>query len=100
MPKEARDNSGYRIHSVKYNLLMNIILKASAVVFPLITFPYTVRTLESEAYGRVGFAISVVSYFALVASLGIPSYAVRKCAQKRDDPLGLAKTVKEILIII
>ena len=49
MPKEARDNSGYRIHSVKYNLLMNIILKASAVVFPLITFPYTVRTLESEA---------------------------------------------------
>ena len=35
----------------------------------------------------------------MVASLGIPSYAVRKCAQKRDDPLGLAKTVKEILII-
>ena len=99
MPKEAKENSGYKIHSVKYNLLMNIILKASAVVFPLITFPYTVRTLGAEAYGRVGFAISVVSYFSLVASLGIPSYAVRKCAQKRDDPSELAKTVKEILII-
>ncbi len=89
----------YKIHSVKYNLLMNILLKVSAVLFPLITFPYTARALGAESYGRVGFAISVVSYFSLVASLGIPSYAVRKCAQKRDKPNELAKTVKEILLI-
>ena len=31
--------------------------------------------------------------------MGIPSYAVRKCAQKRDNSNELAKTVKEILII-
>lgn len=97
MSKE--DNGSYKIHSVKYNLLMNIILKISAVLFPLITFPYTARTLGNEAFGRVGFAISIVSYFSLVASLGIPSYAVRKCAQKRDNSNELAKTVKEILII-
>lgn len=89
----------YTIHSVKYNLIMNIILKVSAVLFPLITFPYVTRTLSEEGYGRVGFAVSVVSYFALVASLGIPSYAVRKCAQKRDNPNELAKAVKELLII-
>lgn len=89
----------YKIHSVKYNLLMNILLKVSTVIFPLITFPYTARTLGAESYGRVGFAISVVSYFSLVASLGIPSYAVRKCAQKRDDPNELAKTVKELLLV-
>ena len=89
----------YTIHSVKYNLIMNIILKVSAVLFPLITFPYVTRTLGAEGYGRVGFAISIVSYFALVASLGIPSYAVRKCAQKRDNPKELAKAVKELLII-
>lgn len=97
MSNESKEK--YKIHSIKYNLLMNIILKVSAVLFPLITFPYTARTLGAEAYGRVGFAASVVSYFSLVASLGIPSYAVRKCAQKRDDPTELAKTVKEILMI-
>lgn len=96
---KAEDNKNYKIHSVKYNLLMNIILKVSTVIFPLITFPYTARTLGAESYGRVGFAVSVVSYFSLVASLGIPTYAVRKCAQKRDDPIELAKTVKEILFI-
>lgn len=89
----------FKIHSVKYNLAMSIILKTSSVLFPLITFPYTTRTLGAEAYGRVAFAVSVVSYFSLVASLGIPSYGVRKCAQKRDDPEELAKTVKEILAI-
>ena len=99
MSKEDKDNGSYKIHSVKYNLLMNIILKISAVLFPLITFPYTARTLGNEAYGRVGFAISIVSFFSFVASLGIPSYAVRKCAQKRDNSNELAKTVKEILII-
>ena len=98
MNKNSKEKK-YKIHSVKYNLLMNILLKVSAVIFPLITFPYTARTLGAESYGRVGFAISVVSYFSLVASLGIPSYAVRKCAQKRDDPNELAKTVKEILLV-
>lgn len=94
-----KGKSKYIIHSVKYNLVMNILLKVSSVLFPLITFPYTTRILGAEAYGRVGFAISVVSYFALVASLGIPSYGVRKCAQKRDNPVELAITVKEILWI-
>ena len=95
----SEKESKYKIHSVKYNLVMNIILKVSTVLFPLITFPYTTRILGAEAYGRVGFAVSVVSYFSLIASLGIPSYAVRKCAQNRDDPIALARTVKEILVI-
>lgn len=88
-----------KIHSIKYNLVMNIIMKVSAVIFPLIMFPYAVRTLGADSYGRVGFAISVTSYFALLASLGIPSYAVRQCAKVRDDSYELAKTVKEILCI-
>lgn len=89
----------YRIHSVSYNLIMNIILKVSLVIFPLITFPYATRVLGADSYGRVGFATSVVSYFALIASLGIPSYAIRKCAQVRTNEDELSKTVKEILWI-
>lgn len=93
------DNNRYKIKSIKYNLVMNILLKMSAVIFPLIAFPYASRILGADSYGRVGFAISVTSYFSLLASLGIPSYAVRKCAQVRDDEYNLGKTVKEILLI-
>lgn len=97
--EREKNKKEYKIHSVKYNLVMNILLKVSSVLFPLITFPYATRILGADSYGRVGFAISVVSYFALLASLGIPSYAVRKCAQVRSNENELNKTVKEILII-
>ena len=91
--EREKNKKEYKIHSVKYNLVMNILLKVSSVLFPLITFPYATRILGADSYGRVGFAISVVSYFALLASLGIPSYAVRKCAQVRANEDELNKTV-------
>jgi len=78
---------------------MNILLKVMNVVFPLITFPYVSRTLGSDAYGRIAFVGSVISYFSLVASLGIPSYGIRQCAKVRDDTNELSKTVKELLTL-
>lgn len=95
----SKNNGEFKIHSIKYNAIMNIILKISYVIFPLITFPYATRVLKATAYGRVNFAISVVSYFALVASLGIPAYGIRKCAEVRDNHEKLSRTVKELLII-
>ena len=89
----------YKIHSIKYNFIMNVILKISGFIFPLVTFPYVTRVLGAGPNGKIGFAASVVSYFALLASLGIPSYGVRKCAEVRDNERELAKTVKELLII-
>lgn len=88
-----------KIHSIKYNLFMNVILKTSAFIFPLITFPYVSRVLGAEANGNISFASSVISYFSLCASLGIPSYGIRKCAEVRDDRELLSKTVEELLII-
>lgn len=88
-----------KIHSVKYNFLMNFILTASNFIFPLITFPYVSRILHSAGNGRVNFAASVANYFLMVASLGIPTYGVRACAKVRDDKDKLSKTAQEILII-
>lgn len=88
-----------KIHSVKYNFLMNIILKMSSFVFPLITFPYISRVLGPTGNGKVAFATSVVYYFSIFAALGIPTYGIRKCAQCRDDKEKLTKTVHELLIL-
>lgn len=94
----SKDNS-FKVHSMKYNLIMNMILKMSGFIFPLITFPYVSRVLLSEGTGKVAFAQSVISYLSLVASLGIPAYGVRQCAQVRDDKEKLTQCVKELLII-
>ena len=99
MKNDKTSTHKYKIHSVKYNALMNIILRGSSVIFPLITFPYATRVLGASSYGLVNFVTSVISYFTLVASLGIPAYGIRKCAEVRDNQYELAKDVKELLTI-
>ena len=85
--------------SVKFNFIMNMILTASSFIFPLITFPYVSRVLLVEGNGYVSFATSVLTYFTMFASLGIPSYGIRACAQVRDDKKELSKVTQELLII-
>ena len=85
--------------SVKLNFLMNAILTISAFIFPLITFPYVSRILLPEGTGKVSFATSVVTYFALFAQLGIPTYGIRACAKVSDNKEKLTRTVQEIFII-
>lgn len=85
--------------SLKLNFIMNAILTMSSFIFPLITFPYVSRILLPEGTGKVSFATSVISYFAMFAQLGIPTYGIRACAQVRDDREQLTKTTHEIFII-
>lgn len=88
-----------KIRSVKFNFIMNFILTASSFIFPLITYPYISRVLLVDGNGQISFATSVLSYFSMFASLGIPTYGIRACAQIRDDKIELTKTVQELLII-
>ena len=75
---------------------MNSILTMSSFIFPLITFPYVSRILLPEGTGKVSFATSVISYFAMFAQLGIPTYGIRACAKVRDNRKELTKTAQEI----
>lgn len=88
-----------KIHSIKFNFIMNFIMTASSVIFPLITFPYVSRVLLPVGNGKIAFVSSVTAYFTLFASLGIPTYGIRVCAGVRDDRDKLSKTVQEILLI-
>lgn len=78
---------------------MNIVLKMSEYIFPLITLPYVTRTLGVLNNGKISFAASVIAYFSMFAQLGIPMYGIRECAKCRDDQNKLTQTVQELLII-
>lgn len=88
-----------KMHSVKFNFIMNFIMSASSLVFPLITFPYISRVLMAIGNGKVATASAVITYFNMFASLGIPTYGIRACAKVRDNKEKLSKTVQELLII-
>ena len=86
-------------NNLKVNFIMNAFLTMSSFIFPLITFPYISRILGPSGTGLVSFATSIVTYFALFAQLGIPTYGIRAVARVRDDKVLLSKTVQEIFII-
>ena len=85
--------------SVRFNFIMNFLLTATSLVFPLITHPYVTRVLGPEGTGQTTFAASVVSYFIMLTMLGIPTYGIRACAQVRDDKEKLSKTVQELMLV-
>lgn len=85
--------------SITLNLIANGIKTLMTVLFPLITFPYASRVLGAAGIGKVNYASSIVSYFSLLASLGISTYAVREGARIRDDKEKFNKFAKEMLNI-
>lgn len=85
--------------SIRKNFLLNCILTATSILFPMITFPYVSRILLPGGMGKVALAISVVAYFDLFAQLGIPTYGVRACARVRGDRTQLTRTAHELLVI-
>ena len=85
--------------SIAKNTVYNSIRTLSYMLFPLITFPYVTRVLHAENLGKVDFAVSYVSYFALIAALGITNYATREGAGLRDDRDKLSRFGSEVLTI-
>ena len=53
----------------------------------------------TENVGKVNFGDSYVSYFSLIATLGITTYAIRECAKVRDDKRRLEEVASEIFSI-
>ena len=87
------------MNSVRKNATLNIIKQICTIVFPLITFPYATRVLHTENYGMFTFASSVISYFTLIAALGVNNYAVREGARVRDNKTELGNFVKRVFTI-
>jgi len=85
--------------SLKLNATLNVIRQCCAILFPMITIPYVSRVLGVEAYGEAGYATSIVSYFSLIAGLGVNSYAIREGARIRDDKRKLETFASEVFSI-
>ena len=81
------------------NSLLNVIKATLSIIFPLITYPYAIRVLGTEGVGKVSYANSIVSYFALVAMLGMVTYGIREGAKVRNSTNKLQKLTNELFSI-
>ena len=85
--------------NIRYNFLMNFILTISNFLFPLITFPYVSRVLGPNGMGISSFAMSIISYFVILATLGSATYGIRACSQVGENKDELSKVTHEIIFI-
>ena len=69
------------------------------IAFQLITFPYASRILSTNNLGKVDYAYSISTYFALFAQLGVVQYAVREGAKIRNDKLKMRQFTSEIFTL-
>lgn len=88
-----------RSENVKKNTIFNAIKSLFSIIYPLITFPYISRVLLTENVGKINFSNSIVSYFSLIASLGITTYAVRECSKYKGKQKELDDVASQILSI-
>lgn len=82
--------------SIRHNMVMNMILAASGVVIPLITYPYVTRVFSPEELGKIAFTTNIIFYYRLIAQLGIPTYGIRQCAASRDDKEELSAVTTQL----
>ena len=85
--------------SLSVNALLNSLQTILNLIFPLITFPYVSRVLSVDSIGKYNFSNSIVSYFILIAGLGISRFAVREGAKLRDDRKLFSVFASEIFTI-
>ena len=85
--------------SLGVNALLNSIRSILNILFPIITFPYVSRVLQVRGIGIYNFSNSIVSYFLLIAALGISTYAIREGAKLRDNKQKISKFVSEVFTI-
>lgn len=91
MPKKQK--------SIKMNMALKMVEEAITFIYPLVTSMYIIRTIGQNNYGQIKFANSIVSYFSLIAGLGIGNYAAREGAKIRDDRIHFQKFSNEIFTI-
>ena len=85
--------------SMKVNAMLNGIKTMMSILFPLITFPYATRVLQVENLGKVNFSSSVISYFTLLAALGVSTYAIREGSGDKYDKNKIDVFVSQVFTI-
>ena len=81
------------------NAIYNILYKSLNALFPLVTMAYVSRVLLPVGVGKVASAQNIVSYFVIIASLGLPTYGVKKIAECFDEREKRSKTFSELAVI-
>lgn len=81
------------------NSIYNLIYKGLNMLFPLVSSIYVSRILLPQGVGRVSLAQNVVSYFVLVAGLGLANYGTKEIGKRQNNKEETSRIFLELFII-
>lgn len=67
------------------NYAYNLSYQLLVIVLPIITTPYVTRVFSSEDLGTYGYFNSIVTYFILLATLGVANYGTKEISGYRKE---------------
>lgn len=85
--------------SLVKNSIYNIVYKLITAIYPLVAVTYVSHILMSDNMGIVSYAQNIVSYFAVFAALGIPTYGIRETAIRSKNINDRSQLFWELLFI-
>ena len=67
------------------NYAYNLSYQLLVIILPIITTPYVTRVFSSNDLGTYGYFNSIVTYFILLATLGVANYGTKEISGHRKD---------------
>ena len=67
------------------NYAYNLSYQLLVIILPIITTPYVTRVFSSTELGTYGYFNSIVTYFILLATLGVANYGTKEISGHRKD---------------
>lgn len=74
-------------------------LQVFNMLLPLITYPYLIRVLGTETYGRIVYAQSIIAFISIVINFGFDISATKDISQNRADREKLSEIVSSVLLL-
>lgn len=72
------------------------ILQLSNLLIPIITYPFLIKRLGGNSYGKVVFAQAIMTYMAIIVSFGFNIIGTKEVSVHRNNKIKLNKIVSSI----
>lgn len=85
--------------NIRINVVINIVRTIVLTLLSFITFPWACRYLLDEAMGLYTWLATFVSYFLILAKIGLPNLAIRECVKVRDNKELLSNKAQSFFLL-
>lgn len=75
------------------------VFQVLVLILPLISYPYLIRVLGGDLYGRVAYAQAAAAFAIILINFGLNIMATKEVSVRREDPEALDNIVTKVYVI-